>query len=338
MIQTDNIGGMEVGRDTGTPVDGQIAKRSVGFLIAPEFAPLGVFAAIEVLRAANRILNEPYYSWTTISQDGHPVITQSATEIIADAAIGDDLALDMLFICTGFRPESCCHSKTLGWIRNLSRHGTSMGAISTGTYVLARAGVIAGRRCSIHSDHATSLREEFPEVELVNGLYEIDRGLYTCTGGTSAIDLMITIVRDSHGEGFASAIAHQFQQDRVRKHDEDQSKIKRLGLRVKSEPLGLAIDIMEKNIETPQTLPEIADEVGVTQRQLQRLFRKHIGSTPKEIYLSLRLNYAQQLLLQTALPVVDVACAVGFSSASHFTKCYKARFGYSPIMERAQAL
>ena len=338
MSQTDNIGGMEVGKDTGTPSGDQTTKNSIGFLVVPEFAPLGVFAAIEVLRAANRILGEPYYGWTVISRDGQPVTTQSATEIVADAAVGDDLGLDMLFICTGFRPESCCDSKTLGWIRNLSRHGTSMGAISTGTYVLARAGVIESRRCAIHSDHATSLREEFPEVDLVNGVYEIDRGLHTCTGGTSAIDMLITIVQDSHGEGFAAAIAHQFQQDRVRKHDEHQSKKKRLGLRVKSEPLGLAIDIMEENIENPLTLPTLAKDVGVTQRQLQRLFRKHINSTPKEIYLSLRLNYAQQLLLQTAMPVVDVAFAVGFSSASHFTKCYKARFGYSPIMERAQVL
>ena len=218
------------------------------------------------------------------------------------------------------------------------RYGAGLGAISTGTYILAKAGVVEDRKCTIHFDRAASLREEFPAIDLVDGVFENDRGLATCAGGTSAIDLFIHIVSEDHGEQIASSIAHQFLQDRVRNAQEVQSKAKHQAVRIKSERLFNAMTLMEQNIEEPLSSLEVAEAVGLSERQLQRLFREHTGRTTNDYYVNLRLQHSQLLLLQTSMPIVQIALASGFATPSHFSKRYRDRFGYSPRLERKRAL
>ncbi len=324
--------------ETGTPRPAEPTQKDIGFFLTPDFSPLGFVSALEVLRTANRFLGETFYGWRILSSDGLPVTSANGVTMVADASPADTSGLDILFVCTGFHPEAHCSERTLAWLRNMHRHGVHLGAISTGTFVLAKAGVIGERRCTIHGDNTAALREMFDEIDLVDGVFEIDRNLYTCAGGTSAIDMFIHIVSTDHGERFAADIAHQFQQDRVRAATEHQSKPKRSGLRLKSSKLANALDLMEENIESPLASDELAERVGVSPRQLQRLFKKHTGRAPKDFYLNLRLNHGRLLLLQTSLPVLEVAIASGFSSHAHFTKCYSDRFGYPPRWERRQIL
>jgi len=320
--------------ETGTPRSDEPTVTTFGFFLTPGFAPLGVFAALEVLRTANRFLDEPHYGWKVYSLDGAPVPSTNGVAVNADGPPAEGAKIDHLFVCAGYHPENYGDKKTLAWIRSLHRHGTKVGAISTGTHILAAAGVIGERRCTIHSDNEASLREAFPEVDLVDGVFEIDRGLYTCAGGTAAIDLFIHLVSADHGEQFAAAIAHQFQQDRVRNSADHQSKQKRVGLRLRSKKLAEALDIMERNIEQPLNPSELAQRIGVTPRHLQRLFKKHIGRAPRDFYLHLRLNHGRLLLLQTSLSIFEVAVASGFVSHAHFTSCYRQHFGYPPRLER----
>ncbi len=320
--------------ETGTPDPSEKTHKNLGFFLTPGFSPLGFFSALEVLRTANRLLGEFYYSWKAISLDGLPVESANGVAVVADISLATEINFDTLFVCAGFHPETHCDETTLAWIRKLYRHGTHVGAISTGTYMLAKAGVIGERRCTIHGDNAASLREDYPKIDLVDGIFEIDRNLFTCTGGTSAIDLFIHLASAELGKQFAAAIAYQIQQDRVRNSNEVQSRMKQIELSWKSKKLVDTLNIMEDNIETPLTSHELASQIGVSPRQLQRLFKMHTGRTPKDHYLSLRLNHGRQLLLQTNMPVFEVAIASGFISHAHFTKCYRMEFGYTPRMER----
>ncbi|MEM9356114.1 MAG: GlxA family transcriptional regulator [Pseudomonadota bacterium] len=323
---------------TGTPSPSEVTTRRVGFFLTPGFAPLGFFAALEVLRTANRFLNQAFYGWHVYSADGSPVKASNGVSVIADQSIAEADYLDSVFVCAGFEPEKSADAKTLAWLRRLYRYGVGLGAISTGTCILARAGVIKDRKCTVHFDQAASLREEFPEIDLVDGVFENDRGLSTCAGGTSAIDLFVYIVSQDHGEQIASGIAHQFLQDRVRNAQEIQSKSKHLAVRVKSERLFNAMKLMEQNIEEPLSSLEVAEAVGLSERQLQRLFREHTGRTTNDYYVNLRLQHSQLLLLQTSMPIVQIALASGFATPSHFSKRYRDRFGYSPRLERKRAL
>ena len=176
----------------GVPVFDAISKR-FGFLLTPGFAPLGFFAALEVLRTANRFLEQSYYGWQVYSVDGCPVTASNGVSIIADLSIADAGDLDHIFVCAGFEPKKSADTKTLAWLHRLHRYGVGLGAISTGTYILAIAGILEDRKCTIHFDQAASLREDFPEVHLVDGVFENDRGLATCAGGTSAMDLFMQL-------------------------------------------------------------------------------------------------------------------------------------------------
>lgn len=323
--------------ETGTPPDGKVSSQNIGFFLTPEFSPIGFFCAVEVLRTANRYLGRYEYSWQVFSLNGEPVKSANGIPVVCDGAPNTENDMDYLFVCSGFHPEHRCDVKLLSWLRKVDRHGTQVGAITTGTYILAKAGLVSDRRCTIHGENAASLLEQFPDINLVDSIFEIDRKLFTCAGGTSAIDMFVQLVSMQHGEQFATALAHQFQQDRVRNSQDHQSKFRQMALRAKSSKLACAIKLMEENIQYPLSIKELATGTGITSRQLQRLFRKHTNHAPNDFYLRLRLYQGRLLLLQTDMPVAEISLAAGFSTHAHFTRCYGQQFGYSPKQERRQA-
>ncbi len=324
--------------ETGTPKANDQTVKKIGFLLVPDFSPVCLFNALDVLRTANRFLGQLYFGWRVYSIDGGAVVSASGVTIAPDSPVSMDEDLDILFVCAGFHPERQCDPRTLAWIRDLKRHSIGLGATSTGTYILAKAGIIGERRCTIHSENLASLREDFIDLNISDGLFEIDQGLYTCSGGTSAIDMFSHLVAIDHGGKIASSIANQLQHDRVRNSMDHQSNTKKLGLRIKSKKVAGAIDLMEQNLEQPLTPGEIADQIKITQRQLQRLFLNYTSRSPMGYYQHLRLNHSRQLLLQTSLTIIEIAVASGFVSHSHFTKCYRNTFGYPPSHERKNAM
>jgi transcriptional regulator GlxA family with amidase domain len=329
---------MEQISETGTPGASDQTVKRIGFLLVPQFSPMCLFNALDVLRTANRFLGQLYFGWRVYSIDGEPVVSANGVAIAADSALTLDDNLDLLFVSAGFHPERHCDSVVLTWLRELKRHSTELGAISTGTYILAKAGIIGDRRCTIHSENVASLREDFIDLNISDGLFEIDRGLYTCAGGTSSIDMFGHIIAYDHGVKIASAVANQLQHDRVRSSTDHQSNTKKMGLRIKSKKVAEAIDIMEQNLEQPVEPAEIAEQIQITQRQLQRLFMNYTNRSPMSYYQNLRLHHSRQLLLQTTLTIIEVAVASGFVSHSHFTKCYRNTFGYPPSHERKNAM
>jgi len=237
-------------------------------------------------------------------------------------------------VCSGIDVHKYTHKGTQSWLRKMARKGADVGALCTGSQILARAGLLDGYRCTIHWENLASFIEDFPEIEVTPELFEIDRGRFTCAGGTAAIDLMLNVIARQHGHELAAGVADQCMHDRIRdQHDHQRMSLPaRLGVR--HPKLLSVIDVMEKNLEEPLNRIDLARDAGLSTRQLERLFRKYLNRLPARYYLELRLNKARLLLVQTNMSIIDVALACGFVSASHFSKCYRDFFGRTPRKER----
>ena len=200
--------------------------------------------------------------------------------------------------------------------------------------MLARADLLNGYRSTIHWENMASMREEFPGVVVSPELFEMDRDRLTCSGGTAPLDMMLNLVQRHHGGHLAIAISEEFVCERIRGRNDRQRVPLRLHLGNSQPRLVEAVQLMEANLEEPMSLDEVARHVGLSRRQLERLFQKHLNCVPTRYYLELRLARARQLLLQTGMSIVEVAFACGFVSAPHFSKCYRDYFGIPPRDER----
>jgi transcriptional regulator GlxA family with amidase domain len=199
---------------------------------------------------------------------------------------------------------------------------------------LAAAGLLGGYRSTIHWENIASMREQFPKLNISSSLFVIDRDRYTCSGGISSIDLMLNLVASIHGHQLVQQISEQFTCDRVRTEKDPQRAPLQYLIGASQPRLVDAVTLMEANIEEPLSLDEVADYVGISRRQLERLFNRYLHCAPSRYYLELRLSRARLLLLQTSIPVIDVAISCGFSTAPHFSKCYSDLYGKPPSNER----
>ncbi len=309
--------------------------RTFGFLLLPKFSLLAFTSAVEPLRSANRLTGQPLYEWRLISADGGPVASSGGIEVMTQAAISDVDRIPDLFVVAGLDAQTFDDRAILSWLRRLERVGCRLGALTTGSYILARAGLLDGYRCTIHWENLAGFREDFPGIDATTEVYEIDRNRMTCSGGTAAMDLMLGLIAADHGRALATAVADQFIHERIRAPSEPQRMGLRNRLDITQPKLLAAIELMEDNLEEPLSRRVLAAHTGVSTRQLERLFRKYLQRTPTRYYLELRLDRARGLLTQTAMSVLDVALACGFVSASHFSKCYRESFGKTPREERA---
>ena len=307
---------------------------NVGFLLLPEYSMIAFTSGVEPLRMANRLSGKTLYEWSVITTTGDPVQSSSGLTVLADKALHNALPLDMIFVCGGVNIQSHAEKSTLFWLKKLEKSQTSMGAICTGTYLLAKAGLLDKHRCTIHWENMASMREEFPNVIVSSELFEIDNNRYTCAGGTATLDLMLNIIKKQHSVELAAAISEEFILERIRNQNDRQRIPLKQYLGTGQPKLIEAVTLMESNIEEPISLDELAYHVGLSRRQLERLFQKYLKCVPTRYYLELRLKRARELLLQTSKSIVDVAFACGFVSAPHFSKCYRDMFGSAPRDER----
>ncbi|CAN0057250.1 unnamed protein product [Chrysoparadoxa australica] len=213
-----------------------------------------------------------------------------------------------------------------------------MGGLCTATYTLAKAGLMDGKRATIHWENQDSFAEEFDEVELTKSVFTIDGNRLTTAGGTSSIDLFLQIIANDHGEELATAVADQQIYSSIRTDQDTQRLSVPTRIGVRHPKLSQVIQMMETNIEEPISPAILAKDVGMSTRQLERLFRRYLNRSPKRYYMELRLQKARNLLMQTEMSVINVALACGFASPSHFSKCYRAHYKTTPYRERgAQA-
>ena len=304
-----------------------------GFLLVDEYSMMAFTAAVDQLRMANRLSGKPLYEWIVMSERGEPVV--ASNQLMLSTSIMTAVNnLDAIFVCGGVNIETKTSKKLSSWLREQAAKKTPVGALCTGTYLLAHADLLKNYRCTIHWENMAGLRENFPDLIISPDIFEIDRDRFTCAGGTAAMDMIVYLIAQDHGWDLANEIAEEFLVERVRGRNDRQRLPLRLQLGASQPKLAEAVAFMEANIEELISLDEIASHVGLSRRQLERLFQKYLHCVPTRYYMRLRLMHARQLLLQTGMPIVEIAFSSGFVSTPHFSKCYREYFGIPPRDER----
>ena len=309
----------------------------IGFLLLPRYTLITLSCAISVLRMANRLTGEDLYRWSLYTEGDDPVRSSDGLELGVAGPLENAQDLKLLFACAGIDAESACSAATFNLLRGFAKRNVPLGSLCTGSHALAAAGLLDGYRCAIHWENIASFRETFPRVRVQSSLFVIDRNRYTCSGGISALDLMLNLVEAHQCRKLALDISEQLICERVRNQEDSQRIPLRHYLGAGQPHIIQAAELMESNVEEPLSMDDLASYVGVSRRQLERLFHKQLGCAPSRYYLDLRLQRARILLLRTDMPVIDVATSCGFSSAPHFSKCYHESFGRPPKDERRHA-
>ncbi len=314
----------------------QTSVRTEGFafLLLRGFTLVAFASALEPLRLANRISGKPLYSWKTMAEDGGEIVSSTGVPIRPDSGL-EPLDRDTTIIVVGGKSVKLSITKPiLTWLRREARRGMTVGGICTGAEALAEAGLLEGRRATIHWDNRDSFAEEHPDIELSSSVFVIDGNRLTSAGGTSSTDLLLKRIGEAHGPDLANAVADQMIHTSIRSDRDEQRLSIQTRIGVRHPKLSSVIQKMERNIEEPISPSRLASDVGMSTRQLERLFRRYLNRSPKRYYMELRLNRARNLLMQTDMSVINVALACGFASPSHFSKCYRGHFGTTPYRER----
>ena len=304
------------------------------FLLVENFSHLAFSCALEPLRIANLVAGKTLYRWSLASEDGISATCSNRAVTLVDRGLEPLARGDRLFLIAGIDVQRHTSAPVLSMLRRERAKGIRIGAICSGAYVLARAGFLDGIQAAIHWEFHDLFAEEFPEVMLVRNVFVADQAFVTASGGTAAADLMLQLIASEHGADLAVAVADQMVYNAVREGTAAQrvSLQSRHGMR--SAHLTRAIALIEQNIETPLTPLQISTELGISTRQLERLFGRYLNTSPKRYAVEMRLHRARNLIVQTEQSISQIAMACGFNSTSHFSKTFRSHFGVSPVSHR----
>lgn len=304
------------------------------FFLLRDFSHLAFSCALEPLRIANLVSGKPLYRWSLASEDGTSATCSNGSVTLVNAGFEPTSHADRLFLISGIDVQNHTSPQVLAYLRRERAAGTPLGAICSGAYVLAKAGFLDEVETAVHWAYHDLFAEEFPDVKLVRNVFVAKPKIITASGGTAAADLMLYLISKQHGADIATEVADQMVYNAVREGTAAQrvSLQSRHGMR--NAHLMRAIEIMERSIEDPASPSLISEELGVSTRQLERLFGRFLNSTPKHYFMEMRLNRAQNLLVQTEQSVTEIAMACGFRSTSHFSKVFRGHFGKSPVSHR----
>ncbi len=308
----------------------------IGVILTPGFSLLAFASLVEPLRGANLISGKRLYEWRHLSSEGGAVSSGGGLEVLTDALPARPTErLEMVVVCGGMGSDRYRSTRLRNYLLRMSRQEVIIGSVSTATFILAASGLLNGRRCTVHWDYLEAFREAYPHVNVTSDLFVIDRGVFTCAGGTSAMDVMLQLIRQREGAEVASKVADQFVYGAIRQAKDRQRMSLNNRLGITQPALVKAIEVIERNLEVPVRTPRLAKFAGVSTRQLERLFLQNFGRSPTKYYVALRLEKARKLLRHSALSVLEVGVSCGFTSASHFARAYRSQFGMTPSSDRA---
>lgn len=302
----------------------------VSVVLFPSFSMMALAATTEPLRAANLLSGKVLYQWQTVSLDSRDLVSSSGFRLLADQY---DLVIpesDLVLVIASLDFERLLNPGLLERLSRAMQGSRAIGAVSHGTMVLARAGLLDGYRCTTHWDRLRELQNHFPGVITNREVFCIDRDRWTSSGGTAAMDMMLALIRAQHGQSLAMNVANNFIHRRIRVSGEQQPMEVRWRYGLQDRRMVKAIELMEGSIESPLPLAKIADLVGLSARQLQRLFMSALGRTPEQLFIDIRLQAATDLLTHTDDAIGDIALQCGFGNQSHFARTYLASYGKRP--------
>jgi len=309
--------------------------KHVGFLLMERFTLISLSSAIDPLRVANQLSGHTLYTWSLVGSSPDTQVSSDGIRVALDAPLRSVDAFDIVIVVGGVDIQDVPQKAECQWLKKLARADVVLGAVCTGSYVLANAGLLDGYQCSAHWDCLTLLNEHFPNVYCNNQLYTIDRKRMTCTGGTVPLHMMLGMLAANHSQALVDAVADMLVCDRHRA-DSELQLVPMWSRKVQVQPkLNEVLELMEANLEEPISLQELADFVHLSRRQLERLFLKSLHCTPSRYYLKLRLDRARRLLKQSSRSIVEITAMCGFVSTTHFSRCYRKYMGVSPRSDRA---
>lgn len=307
---------------------------SFAFFLVPQYSMIALLSAIEPLRIANRLSGQQLYSWVLVTEDGSSVPASNGMSLLTDMAMNDVDLVSKLIVCSSFNPEYYDSKAAFNWFQRLSRKGVVIGALDTGCHILARAGLLDGYQVTMHWEAVPAFQEEFPNIVVVDKLFEIDRNRISCAGGIAALDMILHIIQRIHGRELALGVSEQCINKQIRDESDQQREKLSLRLGTHNAKLLKIVEVMSDNLEHPLSSQQLAAYVHVSVRQLERLFKQHLQNTPSGYYLKLRLECSRQLLQQSVMNVMEISIACGFNSPSHFSRAYRSKFGVSPKSDR----
>lgn len=309
---------------------------NVLILVVDGFSLMSLSGLVEPLKQANDVAGQGHFCWRTIGIDKAQATSSSGISVGLDGCLGglhagDILARpDTVLVCAGEGVEHYAAWQVRSFLQRMRRHGAMIGGVGTGAWLVADAGLLAGRDCTIHWSRIPAFAEKFRDARIENRLIQQDDNVYTCAGEMAAFDMSIDMINRAIGHDTGQRVSNHFVADIARAPNDRQRLPQTLKYRSPSDPMVRAIALMESNIATPRTMSEIASQTGLSRRQLERLFKQHLGSTPHHYYLALRLDWARDLLRQTRIPVTEVAIASGFASTSQFSKSFRDAYACRP--------
>jgi transcriptional regulator GlxA family with amidase domain len=304
------------------------------FLTLSQYSMIALTNAIEPLRMANRVSGQVAYEWVVATLSGEPAVASNGMMLAPTVKLTEAVNVDVVFVCGGVNVRDAVPPVLASALKRLAAKRQPLGALCTGGYALAQAGLLDGYRATIHWENLSALREQFPRVLLSDHLFTIDRNRYTCSGGVAPLELMLNLIEEKLGPQVSTRVSEQFIVERIRDASDRQYVPLRAQVGNVHRSVLAVASLMEANIENPLPLEQIARKSGLSRRQIERLFQRHVNCVPKRYYLELRLKRARELLVQTSMPVMAISTACGFKSPPHFSKCYRSHFGRPPTAER----
>ncbi|PWK76918.1 GlxA family transcriptional regulator [Aminobacter sp. AP02] len=305
-------------------------------LVVDGFSLMSLSGLIEPLKQANDIAQQGHFRWRTIGIERAQATSSSGISVKLDGCLGEQHSGSFhglpatILICAGEDVENHASWQIRSFLHRMKRWGVSIGGVGTGAWLVADAGLLAGRDCTIHWSKIPAFAEKFRDARIDNRLIQQDENIYTCAGEMAAFDMSIGMINRIIGHETGRRVSNHFVTDLARAPNDRQRLPKALKYRTPGDPMVRAIALMESNIATPKTMGEIATQTGLSRRQLERLFKQHLDSTPYHYYLTLRLDWARDLLRQTRIPITEVAIASGFTSTSQFSKSFKDAYACRP--------
>lgn len=316
--------------------------KTIAFLVVRGFSGLSLVSAIEPLRGANRLLGREAYAWYLVTDDGQPIRASNGLTMLPDLSLADlSRRLDDMFgifACAGLDADPPNRARINACLVRAARSGLVVGSLSAGTFILARAGLLEGYRCTVHWEFQPAFEEEFPHLASEPGLYVIDRNRWTGSGGITGMDMMLHMIEADHGPALARSVGNQFQIDRIRNAAIHQRPGALDRMETLPATLQEAVNLMLANVEAPLRMDELADMVGLNLRRMERMFQAHFDMSPAQFYRSIRLEKARDLLVHTNLSTLEIGVLTGFSSSSHFAMAYQKHYGIRPSDERKRAV
>ncbi|KRW95263.1 GlxA family transcriptional regulator [Paracoccus sp. MKU1] len=306
------------------------APITISFVLMPRFTMLAFTSAIEPLRVANQLTERLLFKWRIHSETGAPITCSNGVPLVPDAPLSEAPASDYVLVCGGVEPDAGCSTELTDWIRKQWRHGGTVGGLCTGAYALARAGILNNRRFTLHWENIPNFTEKYPDLAPERRIFCIDDRIVTCAGGVASAELALKLIEDYYGAELSQAVMNMCLLGQIRRGEDEQLSSLSVRLGTRNDHLIRAVAYIEAHVEDEVDLGECASHLGISRRQLERLFQRYLDTTPLQYLNKVRLQHARSLLTETNLSVMQVAVACGFSSSSYFSKVFRTQYGVSP--------